>query len=167
MRPDDYRGSRAGLRMKKLLIIIACIASLSLTGCSKPGYHLVHKIDIQQGNVVTQEELNQLKPGMTRRQVQYIMGSPMIADVFHQDRWDYIYLLQPGYGEPSSEHVTLYFEADALQRIEGSMYPQDISTDAPAPVRQVTVVVPPQERIPPGLLTRLWYWITFRKPGEV
>jgi outer membrane protein assembly factor BamE len=152
--------------MKKLLIIITCIASLWLSGCSKPGFHLVHKIDVQQGNVITQDELNLLAPGMTRRQVQYIMGSPMVADVFHQDRWDYIYLMQPGYGETTSEHVTLFFEEDALTRIEGSMHPQDVSTDAPAPSRQVTVEVPAQERIPPGLLTRLWYWITFRKPGE-
>jgi len=153
--------------MKKLLIIIACIASLWLTGCSTPRYHLVHKLDIQQGNVVTQEEINQLKPGMTRRQVQYIMGSPMIADVFHQDRWDYLYLMQPGYGKPSSEHVTLYFETDTLQRIEGSMHPQDAGLAEATPTHQVTVVVPPHERVPPGILTRLWYWITFRNPGEV
>ena len=152
--------------MKKLLIIITCIASLWLGGCSSPRFHLVHKIDVQQGNVVTQEALNQLKPGMTRRQAQYIMGSPMIADVFHQNRWDFVYLMEPGYGEPTREHVTLYFEADALQRVEGTMHPQDVSTETPAPSHQVTVVVPAQERIPPGLLTRLWYWITFRKPGE-
>ena len=167
MRPVDNRSHRAGLQMKKLLIIIACIASLYLTGCTNSRFHLVHKIDVQQGNVVTQEELNQLKPGMTRRQVQYIMGSPMVADVFHQDRWDYIYLMEPGYGKPSSEHVTLYFEADTLQRVEGSMHPQDVSAAEPAPSHQVTVVVPPHERVPPGILTRLWYWITFRKPGEV
>jgi outer membrane protein assembly factor BamE len=152
--------------MKKLLIFFTCIASLWLSGCSSSRFHLVHKLDIQQGNVVTQEELNKLQPGMTRRQVQYIMGSPMVADVFHQDRWDYIYLMQPGYGKPSRDHVTLYFEGDLLQRVEGSMHPQDASSDAPAASHQVTVVVPPHERVPPGLLTRLWYWITFRTPGE-
>lgn len=151
--------------MKKLLIIITPIASLCLGACSPKGMHLVHKIDVQQGNVVTQEEINQLRPGMSRRQVQYIMGSPMIADVFHQDRWDYVYLMEPGYGETSREHVALYFDADALQRIEGSMHPQEVPDDAPAR-QQVSLVVPPQERVPPGLLTRLWYWITFRKPEE-
>jgi outer membrane protein assembly factor BamE len=136
-----------------------------LSGCSKD-FHLVHKIDVQQGNVITQDELNLLEPGMTRRQVQYIMGSPMIADVFHQNRWDYMYLMEPGYGKATSEHVTLYFEEDALTRVEGSMHPQEINPDEPAPSRQVTLVVPPHERVPPGLLTRLWYWITFRKYGE-
>jgi len=149
--------------MKKLLIINTCIASLSLGACAQ---HLVHKIDIQQGNVITQDELNQLKPGMTRRQVQYILGSPMIADVFHQDRWDYLYLLQPGYGEPSREHVTLYFDADLLRRIEGSMHPQDVSAAAAEQPRQVTLDVPPHERVPPGLLSRFWNWITFRGQGE-
>jgi len=152
--------------MKKLLIIITCIASLALGGCSASRPHLVHKIDVQQGNVVTQDELNQLKPGMTRRQVQYILGSPMISDVFHQNRWDYVYRMQPGYGEVSQEHITLYFEADTLQRIEGSMHPQDVSADTQARPRQVTLDVPPKERVPPGLLSRLWYWITFRSPEE-
>ncbi|RLA04026.1 MAG: outer membrane protein assembly factor BamE, partial [Gammaproteobacteria bacterium] len=80
--------------MKKLLIIMTCIASLTIAACSR--YHLVHKIDVQQGNVITQDEVNLLEPGMNRRQVQFVMGSPMIADVFHQDRWDYVYLLEPG-----------------------------------------------------------------------
>jgi hypothetical protein len=75
--------------------------------------------------------------------------------------------MQPGYGEATSEHVTLYFEEDALTRVEGSMHPEDISALEPVPSRQVTVVVPPHERVPPGLLTRLWYWITFREYGEI
>jgi len=148
--------------MKKLLIIITCIASLWLSGCSNSSYHLVHKIDIQQGNVVTQEEINQLEPGMTRRQVQYVMGSPMIADVFHQDRWDYVYLLQPGYGEPSSEHVTLFFSDDSLERVTGTLHPDESASATAGQPRQVTLVVPPEERIPPGILSRFWYWLTFR-----
>ena len=150
-----------------LIFIITCFSLVWLTGCSIADWRLVHRIDVQQGNVISEEDLNRLKPGMTRRQVQYVIGSPMVADVFHQDRWDYIYLMEPGYGEATSEHVTLYFEADVLTRVEGSMHPQDINMAEPAPSRQVTVEVPPQERIPPGLLTRLWYWITFRKPGEI
>ena len=149
--------------MKKLLIIITCIASLWLGGCSSPRFHLVHKIDVQQGNVVTQEEVNQLKPGMTRRQVQFVIGSPMVADVFHQDRWDYIYLMQPGSGPATRERLTLFFEDDTLTRISGTMRPQQTEdSDAPAK-QQVTLVVPPQERIPPGLLNRFWHWITFRE----
>ena len=153
-----------GLRMQKLLIIISVIASLLLTGCSN--YHLVHKIDIQQGNVITQDEVNLLEPGMTRRQVRFIMGSPMIADVFHQDRWDYVYLLQPGYSEPSKERITLFFADDLLTGTSGTLYPDEAGRDAPSRPKQVTLVVPPEERIPPGILNRIWHWLTFRKADE-
>jgi len=147
--------------MKKLLIVITCFATLGLGACSSK-MQLVHKIDVQQGNVITQDEVNQLKPGMSRRQVQFIMGSPMIADVFHQDRWDYIYRMQPGYGEPTSEHVTLYFRDDSLERITGTLHPREGLSTADARPRQVTLEVPPEERIPPGILSRFWYWLTFR-----
>ena len=156
-------GNTADLRMKKLLIITTCIASLSTTACSR--YHLVHKIDIQQGNVITQDEVNQLEPGMNRRQVQYIMGSPMIADVFHQDRWDYVYLFQPGYGEMLEERVTLHFDNDALSRVSGTLHP-DAADTASARPQQVTLVVPPEVRIEPGVFNKLWHWMTFRKVGE-
>ena len=123
----------------------------------------MHRIDVQQGNVISEEDLNLLKPGMTRRQVQFVIGSPMVADVFHQDRWDYIYLMQPGSGPASQERLTLFFEDDTLTRISGTMRPQQ-TEDSYAPAKQqVTLVVPPQERIPPGLLNRFWHWITFRE----
>ena len=157
-------GDTADLRMKKLLIIMTCIASLSITACSK--YHLIHKLDVQQGNVISQDEVNQLAPGMSRRQVQYIMGSPMIADVFHQDRWDYIYLFEPGYGETLEERVSLYFENDALSRVTGTLHPDKAGSDAATRPQQVTLVVPPEERVEPGIFNKLWHWITFRKAGE-
>jgi len=150
--------------MKKLLIITICIASLTVSACSR--YNLVHKIDVQQGNVITQEEVNLLEPGLSRRQVQFIMGSPMIADVFHQGRWDYIYLLEPGYGERTEERVTLFFEDDALARITGTLHPDPAGAAANTRPKQVTLVVPPEERIDPGVLNRLWHWITFRQVGE-
>ena len=150
--------------MKKLLIIITCLASLTLSGCSKR-FHIVHKIDVQQGNVVTQDKVDHLELGMTRNQVQYIMGSPIVVDVFHQDRWDYIYFLKPGYGDIVQERVTLHFEGDSLARVTGTMLPSPTGPD-PEATRQVTVVVPPEERIPPGIFNKLWHYLTFRKPGE-
>jgi len=156
-------GNIIGLRMQKLLIIISVIASMLSTGCSN--YHLVHKIDIQQGNVINQDEVNLLEPGMTRRQVRFIMGSPMIADVFHQDRWDYVYLFQPGYGEILEERVTLYFDNDALSRVSGTLHP-DAADTASARPQQVTLVVPPEIRVEPGVFNKLWHWMTFRKVGE-
>jgi len=156
--------STTGLRMKKLLIIIACIATLVPAGCSR--FHVVHRIDIQQGNVVTQEKVNQLETGMNRNQAQFVMGSPMVVDVFHEDRWDYIYYLKPGYGDPTEERVTLFFEDDTLVRIDGSLQPSATPVVEDDTTRQTTLVVPPQVRVPPGLFNRIWHWITFRSPGE-
>ncbi len=152
------------MSMKKLLIIITCFAILCLSGCSITEWRLVYKIDVQQGNVITQETVNQLQPGMTRQQVQYVVGSPMVTDVFHQDRWDYLYLMEPGRGKAEREHVSLFFEDDALVRISGTLRPQDdVADEAGAGTgEQVTLVVPPKERVPPGLLSRLWHWMTFR-----
>ncbi len=158
--PSEFTGSR----MKKLLIIIVPFACLWLTACSIADWRLVHRIDVQQGNVIDQDALNQLHPGMTRRQVQFVIGSPMVADAFHQDRWDYIYRMQPGTGKVSKEHITLYFENDTLARISGTLHPEAPAGDGTVPAReQVTLVVPPEERIPPGLLNRFWHWITFSK----
>ena len=150
--------------MKKLLIIITCLASLPLSGCSDR-LRIVHKIDVQQGNVVNQDEVDQLEIGMTRNQVQYIMGSPIVVDVFHQDRWDYMYFLQPGYGERQQERVTLHFEGDSLASVTGTMLPSPTGPD-PEATRRVTVVVPPEERVPPGIFNKIWQYLTFRKPGE-
>lgn len=83
----------------------------------------VYKIDIQQGNVITQEMIDQLKPGMTKRQVQFVMGTPLIRDTFNQNRWDYVYSLQPGGKTRQQESVAIYFEDDLLSRFEGDYLP--------------------------------------------
>jgi len=94
-----------------------------------------------------------------------VAGSPMLSDVFHQDRWDYVYQMKPGRGKRTSEHVSLFFEDDALVRISGTLHPGDAATGE-SQKEQVTLVVPPKERVPPGILNRLWHWVTFRKPDE-
>ena len=147
--------------MKKLLIIITCIASLSLAGCWFPGSRLVHKIDIQQGNVLEQDDINLLEPGMTRRQVQFIMGSPMLSDTFHQERWDYIYRLKPGYGDVTEDRVSVFFDVNSLESIEGSLYPAPEGKNAPSRPRQITLIVPEQVRVERGVLNKIWHWLTF------
>ncbi len=104
--------------MRKFLTSIA--VSLLITGCTFPG---VHKIDIPQGNVVTQEMVDQLKPGMTRNQVRYIMGTPLVTDTFSPDRWDYIYSQQKGGEERTQKSLSLYFSDNSLQRISGDYRP--------------------------------------------
>lgn len=78
----------------------------------------MHRVEIQQGNVITPEMVAQLKPGMTRQQVQFVMGTASIMDPFHPDRWDYVYIRNVGKERKERRHVTVYFDGDALQRVE-------------------------------------------------
>lgn len=106
---------------KHLLTSLTFVGLLALAGCSFPG---VYKIDIQQGNVVTQDMIDQLRPGMTRRQVRFIMGNPLLVDTFHANRWDYLYSLQPGGGERQQERMSILFnENDQLVGLSGDFMP--------------------------------------------
>uniref|UniRef100_UPI0021473CD8 outer membrane protein assembly factor BamE n=1 Tax=Endozoicomonas sp. SESOKO1 TaxID=2828742 RepID=UPI0021473CD8 len=98
-----------------------------LTGCASStdsGSKLIsfpgaYKIDIQQGNVITRGMVDQLRPGMTRAQVQYVMGTPLLEDTFNSNRWDYVYSQQPGGKSREQKTVTLFFENDQLNSIQG------------------------------------------------
>ena len=91
-----------------------------LIGCgSNFGFPGVYRINVEQGNVVTEEMVEQLRPGLNRRQVRYIMGTPLIEDSFHEDRWDYRYMLRNGNEMLSETQLTLWFEGDELVRVEG------------------------------------------------
>jgi outer membrane protein assembly factor BamE len=144
--------------MKRLLIAATLLAPLTLTGCSGSRYldpnnlPFIYKIDVQQGNVVTQDMLAQLEPGMERSKVRFIMGTPAINDVFHQDRWDYIYTYQPGGGERTERRVSVYFEKDRLTRVSGDVKSAK-SKLVPKPRQEVSVEVPEFEE--PGLFSPL------------
>ncbi|ACO80423.1 outer membrane lipoprotein OmlA [Azotobacter vinelandii CA] len=106
---------------KLMLTSLPLVGLLALAGCTIPG---VYKIDIQQGNVVTQDMIDQLRPGMTRRQVRFVMGSPLITDTFHPDRWDYLYSIKPGGGQRLQERVSLVFDTnDLLIGLAGDFLP--------------------------------------------
>lgn len=100
--------------MKLSNFILLCLMIGVLSACT------IHRIDVQQGNIIKPDQLEQLKPGITKRQVRFIMGSPMIQDPFHPNRWDYIYTLQPGNKRRIQERqrVTVYFENDVLVKID-------------------------------------------------
>ncbi len=126
----------------------------------------VYRIDIQQGNVISQDAVDRLRPGMSRDQVRFVMGTPLVRDPFHADRWDYVYLYEPGSkgGERKLERLTVFFEGDRLARLSGTVHP-DLTAAARPQERQVTVVVPPQEPENLGVLTRLWRWLSFGGSG--
>lgn len=83
----------------------------------------VHKIDIQQGNVVTQDMIAQLQLGMDKKKVNFVMGSPVIQDTFHGDRWDYLYMSSIGGERARRRRITLYFKEGLLDRVEGDITP--------------------------------------------
>ncbi len=81
----------------------------------------VYRIDIQQGNVINQEMLDKLKPGMNQNQVRFIMGTPILIDPFHNDRWDYVYTFSKGGGQREQRHISLYFEEEGLAYLDGDV----------------------------------------------
>jgi len=99
--------------MKTYSIILVSATLLALSACS------VHKIDVQQGNVITQEMMEKLTVGMDKRQVMLLLGSPLIEDPFHSGRWDYVYSFTAGNSpEEQFAHVTLRFEGDKVSKID-------------------------------------------------
>ncbi len=94
-------------------VILLALVGLFLSACA------VHKIDIQQGNVITQEMLETLTPGMDKRRVKLAIGSPMLQDPFHPNRWDYVYSFKAGMtDEEQSAHIILYFDGNKLAKID-------------------------------------------------
>lgn len=84
-----------------------------------------YRIDIQQGNFVSREMVAQLKEGMTREQVRFVLGTPLLTDIFHAERWDYAFRLQKGSGEVITSRVVVFFRDDRLAKIEGGELPTE------------------------------------------
>ncbi len=115
-------------------LLIGMLAPL-LAACGNIGsmdFPGVYKIGIPQGNIITQDMVDQLRPGMTKRQVIFVMGTPLVRDPFHQDRWDYIYSFQPGGGERGQERVSVYFVDDLLISFSGDFLPTPPTPATPA-----------------------------------
>ena len=111
--------------------LLPAILFISLTACGFVGFPGVYRIDVEQGNIVTQEMVDQLKPAMSRRQVRFIMGTPLMEDSFNQDRWDYPYSIRNGGDVIKQSHVSVFFEGDSLVSVSGDLLPAWAST-APA-----------------------------------
>jgi len=106
-------------------LLIITLATFTLSACSVPKIKIprVHKVPVQQGNVITQEMVDRLKPGMTRSQVAFIMGEPILRSTFSSERWDYFYSFEiPGVFDQDTR-VTLFFEDDLLAYFTGDLAP--------------------------------------------
>jgi outer membrane protein assembly factor BamE len=140
--------------MQKLHILLALGASLSLVGCATkqdgaPQYQestlnklpFVYQMTIQQGNIITEEMVDRLEPGMTRSQVRYLLGTPMLTDLFHQDRWYYTYTIRLPHREMEKKPLVVYFDGDVMTRVEGFTTPNPARLEGREP-EDIIVSVP-------------------------
>jgi outer membrane protein assembly factor BamE len=135
--------------------LIGCglAASLSLSGCASLqssddnllGLITPYRIDIVQGNVVTKEQIALVRPGISRIQVRDLLGSPLITDVFHADRWDYVFTIKRPGTQPQRRSVVAWFKDDKLERV-------DAPDDLPAEREFVAAISRSGEPRPPTTL---------------
>lgn len=136
----------------RLLVPAVCWAAASLAACSGTvrsqddflGFITPYRVEVVQGNVVTKEMLAQLHEGLTREQVRYALGSPLLTDLFHADRWDYVFSIRRQGAEPQERRVTVYFEQDRVSRYDASALPSErefvASIDTAKPSRKQPVL---------------------------
>jgi outer membrane protein assembly factor BamE len=122
--------------------LLVCFA-LSGVACT---YLTPYKVEVQQGTVVTSENVGKLKPGMSRSQVSFVMGTPLLADAFHADRWDYVYFLRKRDRIVEQRKVALFFDGDTLKDIRSDLpagKSEAPSAAAPAASAPTTTPTPP------------------------
>lgn len=111
------------MSIRKLAIVY--ISSLLLAGCA--GYiPFAYEVPVQQGNIITDDMVAQLRPGMSQEQVRYVLGTPAIEDPFHADRWDYVYALDEEDKAMQVDRLTVFFRDGRLSRVEGSLAPEGL-----------------------------------------
>ena len=153
--------SRRALPVRWKLASMAAV--MALAGCSSvnnyvPGFIKPYKADIQQGNWLTQSQVDMLRQGMTREQVRFALGTPTLTSIFRGERWDYPYLFIPGNGPTEERVFTVYFVNDKLDRWNGDKQPArqpfqktDTRREAATPVfRSNTAANPGPETVPQG-----------------
>jgi len=151
--------------MQKFLItLMIAMACLVLTACST-GHTLnekmlaaadnfpgVYKIDVRQGNLITQEMINQLRPGMNKRQVTFILGTPLLVDPFHKNRWDYFYDLKTAGKQSKQERISVFFTDNKLANLKGNFKPSN--QFQPMLINTEVVDVPKREKEEQGLIEK-------------
>jgi outer membrane protein assembly factor BamE len=106
---------RSSLVLLLTLLVTACGYVPRIPGITP------YKMEIQQGNFVSQDMVSQLKPGMTKEQVRFVLGTPLVADIFHPDRWDYVYWRELADGSREHRKLTVHFDKGQLARVDGDV----------------------------------------------
>jgi outer membrane protein assembly factor BamE len=142
--PLILRARRVVLRSAPIAVALA--STLWATACATRdlptdsflGVITPYRIDIVQGNAVTKEQVALIKPGMSREQVQAVLGSPMLADPFHADRWDYVFSIRSQSSEPQRRSVVAWFDGNVLKKLDApdNLPSESAFVDAIAPVKR-------------------------------
>jgi outer membrane protein assembly factor BamE len=143
------------LRFSIIFLAILCASCGTALPTIKP-----YKLDVQQGNVVTSKMLLQLRPGMTKSQVRFIMGTPLIQDSFHGNRWDYVYQMREKGKITEQRRVILDFEGDSLKTVRGDVIPKgsELKADEGAANSGTRVINPTSKPAEKGVLDKLKFW---------
>jgi len=125
-----------------------CLAAL--TGCADTSQRVVelarpYRVEVVQGNFVSREQVQALQPGMSRQQVREILGTPLVASVFHADRWEYVFTLQRPDVAVQTRRLTVFFDGEALARVEGDEMPTEAEFVASLASKLDQPKVPPLE----------------------
>jgi len=131
-------------RLPSLLLLAACLSACSSTPDIASRLS-PYRIDVRQGNYVSQDMIARLQPGMSRDQVRFALGTPLVADMFHADRWDYIYRFQPGRGEPQLRRIVVFFADGKLERVGGDVVAEGEASAAAAPAPAARIIEIPAE----------------------
>jgi len=147
------------MRYSTILLALFCVACGNYSAnvpTIKP-----YKMDIQQGNVVTAKMMMQLRPGMTKSQVRFLMGTPLLVDSFHSDRWDYFYQMRKDGKIIEQRRIILDFDGDSLAHVRGDVIPAGtdpaaVADDKPKSMQPKSVTKPAVKE--KGMLDKLKFW---------
>ena len=146
------------LQTPAVRILLAAAACAALSACgSYQGTGAIaraispYRVEIVQGNFISREQVESLKPGMTRQQVKDALGTPLLTSVFHADRWDYVFTLKRQGVEPQARKLTVYFQGDAMERYVGDTMPSEAEFVATLDKSSGKSKVPPLEATPEQL----------------
>ena len=136
---ESCRNAFQSLRQQRHLMAVVCVtASLGLGACS----NLSYRPEVVQGNFVSREQVQALRAGMPRQAVRDILGTPLVSDVFHADRWDYAFSIRRQGSEPQQRRISVFFKNDTLDRIEGDPLPTEAEFAASLDRRRSPTVMP-------------------------
>jgi len=104
--------------------LLQCVCCLLLSLCLSACFVRPYRFDLIQGNPLSPESISLIHQGMSEDEVRYVLGTPMLHDIFHTNRWDYVYIERPGNGEETRRHLAIYFENGRVDRITQDPLPE-------------------------------------------